>query len=661
MGDGGVGAEAADVMVGEVPVLDSSGVHMRWKGVGAAVTGAAKGEEGRTILQGQEGHVAAGQMLAILGPSGGGKTTLLNVLAQRFGRAGTGVERSGEVWIGDRLLSVDAEARRAFRRVSGYVTQDSVFFPSLTVEESFTYAAELRVPSSAANWDELRAMVDKLIRQLDLEKCRHTPVGDALIKGISGGEMKRLQVGIELISNPPVLFLDEPTSGLDSATALKLVRLLRKTATEDGRVIVCSIHQPRVEALRAFDQVLLLSRGETIYYGPGIDAMREHFSSLGYPPPDFENPSDYYLDLINLGELGDASEGAGDDEGADSRDAIHTELTEGYRSLAPATSIFSANDSALKAMGKANLDDPLATALVANPWLRQFSALFRRSFFYKLRSPEAVITQFSFAVITTLLVGLIYWQLGLSQKSVANRMGAFSFLVTMVSFSAYDIVLLFPKERTVYLREHAAGLYDTAAYFHARGLAEMPFHVLFTLFTCVGTYFMLGLQMELGKFLVFVLSLELCAVCGASAMLFVGSVSADENVGNVLASILLLMFMLFDGFYVNKETVPVWLRWLERLSFMGYMVENLGLNEFSGLDFEGCDPLMVPGTNATALPVECAFPDGEAAIAFYGLYDGVGDDVADKVFYNWVWLSIMICGYRVMAYLGLRYCFTNQE
>ena len=654
--------DVEDVDVAEAVPTPKSHAHLRWDGVGASVLekpgeDAPEGSEPkrRSILQDQAGHVAPGQMLAILGPSGGGKTTLLNVLAQRYGREGSSkMERYGQVWVGDECLTSDEAARRAFRQMCGYVTQDSVFFPSLTVEESFTYAAELRIPVEELGPGDLKRRVNELIAMLDLEKCRSTPVGDALNKGISGGEMKRLQVGIELISDPPVLFLDEPTSGLDSATALRLLRLLRKLATEDHRVIVCSIHQPRQSALRTFDQLLLLSRGETLYYGPGVDDLTEHFTRLGYPPSPFENPMDAILDVVNM--EGKNEEG---EEGGKSRDEIHANLVKGYADLHPEASIMEANAAAAKQ--SAGLF--VLGWRKGNPWLRQFWALLRRSFFYKLRAPEAVVSQFAYAIITMVLVGTIYWQLGLGQKSVSNRMGAMSFLVTMVSFSSYDIVLLFPKERTVYLREHAAGLYDTAAYFHSRGVAELPFHLAFTLITCTGTYFMLGMQLELGRFLVFVLTLELCAVCGASAMMFVGSVSADENVGNVLASILLLMFMLFDGFYVNKETVPVWLRWIEKMSFMGYMVENLALNEFTGLEFEGCDPVTVPGTNGavTAPPTDCAFPTGEDATAYYGLDDGVGGSVGEKIFYNWVWVSIMIVGYRFLAYLGLRYCYTNQE
>lgn len=226
--------------------------------------------------------------MAMLGPSGSGKTTLLTALAGRL----TG-KLSGDITYNNQPFS------GAVRRSTGFVSQDDVLYPHLTVVETLTYAALLRLPRSLTV-EEKMEQVELIITELGLSRCRNSPVGGggALFRGISGGERKRVSIGQEMLVNPSLLLLDEPTSGLDATTAQRIVAVLRSLA-RGGRTVVTTIHQPSSRLYRMFDKVLVLSDGYPIYSGQAGRVM-DYLESVGFVPAfNFVNPADFLIDLAN--------------------------------------------------------------------------------------------------------------------------------------------------------------------------------------------------------------------------------------------------------------------------------------------------------------------------------------------------------------------------
>ena len=278
---------------------------------GGADAEAARNEDVyKQILDDVVGEARKGELLAIMGPSGSGKTSLLNVLAGRIPRGG---ELTGEILV-DGVRKRDWRAPRAgedgavhtgsaarFSHVAAYVQQDDILFPQLTVEETFNFAAQLRLPRTmtAAMKSKIR---DGIVNELGLRKCLGTMVGGAAQgagpirggRGVSGGERKRVNIGVEMIRLPSVLFLDEPTSGLDSFQAQNIVETMISLA-RNGRIVVSSIHQPRSSIYGLFDQLLLLDdSGREAYFGPAADAI-DHFRAAGCACPRHFNPADFFL------------------------------------------------------------------------------------------------------------------------------------------------------------------------------------------------------------------------------------------------------------------------------------------------------------------------------------------------------------------------------
>ncbi|XP_072050439.1 broad substrate specificity ATP-binding cassette transporter ABCG2-like [Amphiura filiformis] len=238
----------------------------------------------KTILTGLSGVFKPG-LNAIMGPTGGGKTTLLDILAARKDTRGL----TGRVLINGNPLPSD------FRLISGYVVQEDVVMTTLTVRENLTFSAALRLPSSV-NKKEREQRVQDVIQELGLQDCADTRIGDELIRGVSGGERKRTGVGMELIIKPGILFLDEPTTGLDASTAGSVMSLLSQLSRR-GRTIIFSIHQPRFQIYSLFNRLHLLSRGETVYHGATTDVL-DFFAANGYVCQEHDNPADFLLDSI---------------------------------------------------------------------------------------------------------------------------------------------------------------------------------------------------------------------------------------------------------------------------------------------------------------------------------------------------------------------------
>jgi len=245
-------------------------------------------------------------------------------------------------------------------------------------------------------------------------------------------------------------------------------------------------------------------------------------------------------------------------------------------------------------------------------------------------------------------VGAIYWQLNLGQSGATDRLSAISFFVLLQSFLAFDILLLFPIERSIYLREQESGAYRTSAFYIGRTLSETPNHVVFAFIAACITYWMMGFQNDAGKFFVWCLIIINTTLTGASLLLFCGAISKALEQSNMIATLMLILFMLFDGNWVSIDSIPAVFRWINGISFMAYGVESAVKNEYDGLVFS-CQPDELVGT-----PGVCPIPDGATFLQTHG-FGSV--DIA----FNMGIMLVLQFFFRFGAYLGLRFLFTGKS
>lgn len=420
---------------------------------------------------------------AIMGATGSGKSSFLDILAARKDPSGL----SGEVLIDG------APQPPNFKCLSGYVVQDDVVMGTLTVRENFSFSAALRLPSSISQ-EEKDKKVNRLIQELGLGRVADSRVGTQLIRGISGGERKRTNIGMELIIDPPVLFLDEPTTGLDASTAGSVLLLLKRMSNH-GRTIILSIHQPRYGIYRLFDSLTLLVNGKQVYHGPAQEAL-DYFSDIGYTCEPHNNPADFFLDVIN----GDSTAVAltntdGDDPDSEatssSKQGIEDKLVEEYKNC----SYYKQTKAELERIisGKQLTTVRSRTITYNTGFLTQFKWVLKRTFRNLMLNPQTSIAQVAVTAFLAIIVGALFFDVQNDQSGIQNRFGALFFITVNQCFSSLSSAELFITERKLFTHEYISGYYRVSVYFLCKILSDII--TLRTIpaivFTCVA-YFMIG-------------------------------------------------------------------------------------------------------------------------------------------------------------------------
>ncbi|XP_072046270.1 broad substrate specificity ATP-binding cassette transporter ABCG2-like [Amphiura filiformis] len=392
----------------------------------------------KTILNGIRGVFKPG-LNAIMGPTGSGKTTLLDILAARKDSNGL----TGKVLINSKPLPSD------FRLISGYVVQNDVVMATLTVRENLAFSAALRLPSLISK-KERQQRVEDVIQELGLEECANKKIGNEFIHGVSGGEKKRTGVGIELIIKPGILFLDEPTSGLDASTAGSVMRLLEELTRKRHSTIIFSIHQPRDHIYSLFNRLHLLSRGETVYHGATMDVL-DFFRANGYvrEEQDTRHPADFLLDSIQENEARASSK-----PNTTKADAVDVRSVEGSSMLNTVdmqdakTEAYYPHELLCECFKKSDYYSHMATEVDAMYEKFKFEEVTKQKYNYR----TSFVTQLISAIVFSILVGLIYFQLGRDPASaIQDRIGALFVMVVQSGYVNVNSLRTFMTEQLIFL------------------------------------------------------------------------------------------------------------------------------------------------------------------------------------------------------------------
>ncbi|CAM6081620.1 unnamed protein product [Calypogeia fissa] len=548
----------------------------------------------KQILNGVSSSVAPGEILAMMGPSGSGKTTMLNILGGRLQKFTGKISYSGLPYTS------------ALKRRIGYVTQDDVLFPILTVRETLVFAALLRL-SKRMSHNEKVERAETVLRELGLERCQNTVVGGPFVPGVSGGERKRTSIGYELLVDPSLLLLDEPTSGLDSSTAFRILQLLRMNA-QMGRVIVTTIHQPSSRMFPMFDKLILLSEGHPLYSGPAKDAM-DYFASLKFVPQLTMNPFDFLLDLasgttsdITLPpELSTDNTGiklsSADDQrnhnvskvGWNTQPESHSsgamlpssDLTaEEYQRQMVIRFLRLKYKSNLELQGKEDLhsQEDLTREQIAamkvkkqwnSSWWEQFIILCRRNC-KERRKDYFNILRAGQGLAVAMFLGMLWWRNKLeTEQGVRDQVGLLFYIVIFwSSFSMWSTMMAFPMEKNYLAKERVADMYRLSAYFVSSTLCDLLAELIHpTLFIAI-VYFMTDLKSDFLTYVLTLLSLYTIVITAQAFGEFFGAATLDVKGVGVVSSMIMLIFLLAGGFYVQK--IPIFLRWVRYTSIIYY-------------------------------------------------------------------------------------------
>ncbi|CAF2132802.1 unnamed protein product [Rotaria magnacalcarata] len=525
----------------------------------------------KILLKGVSGIVKPGQLVAIMGASGAGKTTLMNVLAHR--RPGS-LKVSGEVRVNGTKMG------RHINRVAGYVQQEELFVPSMTTREHLYFHAMLRLNRDITKEQRVNR-VEELLNFLNLKKTENTLIGEpGRIKGLSGGEKRRLLFASEVLSDPPLLFADEPTSGLDGSMAFVICDAMRKLCNQ-GKTIVCTIHQPSSEIFQLFDTLYLMAEGRVAYFGSRKKAQ-EFFSMVGFDAPDNYNLADFYIQTLAMLPF---------DQESSVQRVEHIcnefEKTTLYaQRVAEARQFHAIDDDQTDAVGGLFHRAPKYKA----SFFTQLRWLMWRSAVDMFKNPFELRLRLVLAIIIGLLFGIIFLQLKYNQQAFQNISAVIFVLIINTSFSSVQHSAdSYNRELPLFFKEHDDGIYRTIPYYASRVTLEFPTQA-FTMFILVTiVYWMANLYDDVGRYFTLVGILILCAFVASSMGALIGVTMPSPEAAAAIVVPIVIPLMVFAGFFLSAKTVPDWLLWLKYLSWLYYSNEMALINQWEDVTSLDCN------------------------------------------------------------------------
>ncbi|KAL3872733.1 hypothetical protein ACJMK2_035937 [Sinanodonta woodiana] len=500
----------------------------------------------KTVLNQITMQLKSGQITALLGNSGSGKTSLLDVISYRSSGSVT-----GKVYYNNHEVT-----KAIIQDHASYVMQADRLLPNLTVRETLlmllTHGSEVKI-----------------------------------IRGISGGERRRVTIAIQLLQNPDIVLLDEPTSGLDSHTARHLVKSLADMA-HNGKIVLLTIHQPSSDIFKLLDQVAILTSGELTFCG-GTNELVPYFSKLGYPCPHYMNPLDHYIDLSSI----------------DRRDpSLEVKTTERQQHFIRSFIASSINIETERTVLEDTLQSSNGKQLWSNKrtlglsYLRVIYTIISRMNVNLFRDRKDYCSRIFFLPLYMLFILIFLGRLGNKQSSIQDRVGLMYQSATVPPFiGLLNAVALFPVQRNIFYRECRDGLYSIATFLIAYTVHIFPFLVLSTIIFSSIIYWVTGLYPTAERFGLYTATIFFLQLWGETlTVLFLG-IFLDPNLANsTTALIQTAAAVIASGLLKNVATLVKPLEWLSWGFIHKYSGEILIANEFQDLEFS-CESLA-----ATCIP-----------------------------------------------------------
>uniref|UniRef100_A0A8C6JI24 ATP-binding cassette sub-family G member 8 n=1 Tax=Melopsittacus undulatus TaxID=13146 RepID=A0A8C6JI24_MELUD len=538
------------------------------------------------IIQNLNLKVQSGQMLAIIGSTAGGKTSLLDVITCR--------DHGGKVTTGQIMINNEPCTPQLVKKCIAHVRQDDRLLPHLTVRETLMFVAKLRLPKFFSD-SQRKKRVEDVIAELRLRQCANTRVGNEYLRGVSGGEKRRVSIAVQLLWNPGILILDEPTSGLDSFTAHNLVITLSRLA-RGNRLVLLSLHQPRSDIFQLFDLVLLMTSGLTVYCGTARD-MVQYFTELGYPCPRYSNPADFYVDLTTI----DKQTAEKEMESRKRANTLANLFLENVKDFDDFLWKTTEGDNVAKTLEAINMPHHSCDQLPGA--LKQFTILLSRQVSNDFRDLPTLLIHGFEALLLSLLIGFLYYGHEKNRLSIRDTTALLYTIGALVPFIVIlDAIAKCYSERAMLYHDLEGGMYSVSPYFFAKILGELPEHCGFVIISVVPIYWLSNLIPEVEHFLLSFLLVWLAVYCARAMALCMAALLPTLQLAAFFANVIFSACYLSGGFVIslkNLWTVPYW---FSRISFIRWNFQGLMQIQFTDTTYEmpfGNVSFQIPGKHVS--------------------------------------------------------------
>ncbi|KAJ8577783.1 hypothetical protein ON010_g1422 [Phytophthora cinnamomi] len=595
----------------------------------------------KQILKNVSGVFKPGTMTLVLGQPGSGKSSLMKLLSGRFPQE-RNVSIDGEVTYNGSPVS---EIRKVLPQLVSYVSQRDEHYPLLTVKETIEFAHASCGGDLAKYWDgglvhgtseenaealkAVRAMYqhypDLVVQQLGLENCQNTVVGDAMLRGVSGGERKRVTTGEMEFGNAYVKMMDEISTGLDSAATFDIISMQRSIAKKFHKTVVISLLQPSPEVFALFDNVLMMNEGRIVYNGPREKAL-SYFENLGFKCPPQRDVADFLMDLGTNKQL------------------QYEVRTNGIpRSVREFSDAF--EDSSLYGRLLIDLESSEYLDAVQDNAIRQpefyqsFGAstllLVKRQMIMMKREISGLISRLAMNTVMALLYGCVFYQVDPTDPQLT--MGIIFEVSLCLSMALLAQVPGIIAARDVFYKQRRGNFFRTASYVLSYSVSQIPpILVESTVFSAI-VYWMCGFVSSLWSFVLFVVILCLINISSGAFFFFLASAAPNINVVNPIASVIVEFFVLFGGFTITKGQIPDYLVWLYWANPIGWGIRALAVNQYTESRFDTC---VYDGVDYCA---KYGMKMGEYALSTY--------EVPSERY--WLWYGML---FTVASYVFFMFC-----
>lgn len=509
------------------------------------------------LLSDISGDFRSGELTAIIGPSGAGKSTLMDILS--------GFTTSSVT--GNVMVNGTVRELTDFKESSAYIMQDDNLQPLLTVQEAMEIAANLKLNTSSS---EKKQIIDQILVSMSLTDSKNTLTG-----ALSGGQRKRLSIALELIHNPPIMFFDEPTSGLDCVAAKQCLALLKVLARE-GRLIICTIHQPSASLLDMIDHLYVVTQGSCVYTG-GTKNLVNFLESFQLHCPTYSNPADYVMEVCN-GDYGDhipklvaSIENGKSNLWRQSSNNLNDSWEMIEKNLA--TPIKAPNlPSSIEHEQNGTRDKN--SAYVTGFWM-QLYFLLKRNFIRLSRDRVLTYMRLSIHLINAIFVGTLFFRIGEDAHNALNNFNLLFYNAMFLMFSAFSAVLItFPLEMPILTREYFNRWFKLRSYYLANKLADLPVQIAATFIYSLIVYCLSGQVLELKRLVLYILICIAITLVAQTIGLIIG-IAMNIQYAVIIGPLVIMPFTIFSGFFVHLNDAQYYLQWVFDISFLRYGFEGI--------------------------------------------------------------------------------------
>lgn len=559
------------------------------------------GKKGREfdILKDFRGVVKPGEMCLVLGRPGSGCTTFLKVISnQRYGYTKVG----GKVMYGP--FESDFFKKR-YRGEAVYCEEDDNHHPTLDVGQTLDFALETKVPgkrpAGVSRKDFKERVIDLMLKMFNIEHTRNTIVGNPFVRGVSGGERKRVSIAEAMVTGAALIAWDNSTRGLDASTAVDYARSLRVLTNIYKTTTFVSLYQASENIYKVFDKVLVIDSGRQVYFGPTKDA-RAYFEGLGFLQKPRQTSPDYLTGCTDPFER-EYKAGRSEKDVPSTPDALaqtykdsqiaadcNAEIAAYHTQMAEEKEVY---DEFMTAVQQSKRHAP-KKSVYSIPFYLQVRALFKRQFLLKWQDKFTLVTSWATSIIIAIVIGTVWLDLPTTSDGAFTRGGVLFIALLFNAFNAFSELPGVMLGRPIVNKHRAFTFYRPSALWVAQIGVDLLFSSVQILIFSIIVYFMTGLVRDAGAFFIFVLMV----ISGYLSMtLFfrtVGCLCPDFDVAIRLAATIITLFVLTSGYIIQYQSEQVWLRWIFYINALGLAFSALMMNEFGRLDLTCAGTSLIP-------------------------------------------------------------------